>query len=184
MAAFYLVVGIVQPQDCTHDGFPAWTADQQSAMAPSWLVCSRAAAKVGRRRLPRRSRLDSNPSLLIVEPVSVRCANSGREKVRRGQRPDRDFWRQLRIPRDRDSPLPRLSRRSLGKLKTIPEAPRNRICGGLGGGAGRTRTCKQTTMSAATAAREATFASAMLLQARLCGRRAQRVHKRIPIGLA
>jgi hypothetical protein len=70
--------------------------------------------------------LDGVDSLLIVEPVSVSSANSCRETVWRGQRPGRDFWRQLCIPRYRDLALSRLLRESRGKLKTIPRAPGNR----------------------------------------------------------
>jgi hypothetical protein len=48
--------------------------------------------------------------------------------------------------------FPRLQRQSHGKSKTIPLAPGNRICAGLRGGAGRTRTCNQAIMSAAAGA--------------------------------
>jgi hypothetical protein len=88
-----------------------------------------------------------NPSLSTVEPVSVSTANSCREKVWRGQRPAPDFWAQLCIPRHRDWPLSRFPRQSLGNLKTIPQAPGNRICAGLRGGAGRTQTDHQAIMS-------------------------------------
>jgi hypothetical protein len=88
----------------------------------------------------------SNPSLSSVEPVSVRDANSCREKVGRGQRPGRDFGGDLPILPDRDWPLSGLSRQSPGKLKTIPPASGNRNCAGLRGGAGRTQTSNQPIM--------------------------------------
>jgi hypothetical protein len=47
-----------------------------------------------------------------------------------------------------ETALSRVSRRqSHGKSKAIPNAPGNRICVGLRGGAGRTRTCNQAIMS-------------------------------------
>jgi hypothetical protein len=64
-----------------------------------------------------------------IEPVSVSTGNSRRERVRRGQRLGRAFGRPLSIPRDRDWELSRLPCQSLGKLKTIPNAPGNGICG-------------------------------------------------------
>jgi len=110
---------------------------------------------------PRDPERGSGPGLghLGLEPVSVESRtglcllrNSCREKVWRGQRPGRDFWRRTPIPRDRDWPLSRLSCQSRGKLKTIPTATGNRICAGLRGGAGRTRTCKQAIMAFQSAA--------------------------------
>src|SRR5271163_4493857 len=62
------------------------------------------------------------PVSVSLEPVSVRGANSCRETVWRGQRPRRHFLRRLHILRDRDWPLPRLTRQTRGKLKTIPRA--------------------------------------------------------------
>jgi hypothetical protein len=90
---------------------------------------------------PGRHAADSNPSLSTVEPVSVSTANSRREKVFRGQRPGRDFWRGPPISRDRDSDVPRHPRQSPGKIKAIPPTPGNRSCAGLrGGGRSRGRT--------------------------------------------
>jgi hypothetical protein len=51
------------------------------------------------------------------------------------------------IPGGRDHAIPRLQRQSHGKSKTIPMAPGNRICAGLRGGPGRTRTCIQSVMT-------------------------------------
>jgi len=53
-----------------------------------------------------------------VEPVSVRDANSCREKVGRGQRPGRDFGGDLPILPYRDRPLSGLPRQSPGKFRT------------------------------------------------------------------
>jgi hypothetical protein len=96
----------------------------------------------------RSGKTKANPSLSRVEPVSVCTANSCREKVWRGQRPRRDFWRLLCIPRRRGRLLSRFPRQGPGKLKTISTAPGNRICAGLGGGLGRTRTSNQVVMNA------------------------------------
>jgi hypothetical protein len=56
------------------------------------------------------------------------------------------FSRHLPIPGGRDRAMPRLRRQSRGKSKTIPTAPEIRNCAGLGGGAGRTRTCNRAIM--------------------------------------
>jgi hypothetical protein len=50
------------------------------------------------------------------------------------------------MPVDRDRAIPCLWRQSRGKSKAIPTAPGNRICAGLRGGAGRTRTGNQPIM--------------------------------------
>jgi hypothetical protein len=90
---------------------------------------------------------DSNPSQSAAEPVSVRAGNSRRETVWRGQRLGRHFSRYRPISGDRDRAIPGLRRQSRGKSKTIPTAPGNRICAGLGGGAGRTQTDNHAIMS-------------------------------------
>jgi hypothetical protein len=83
---------------------------------------------------------DSNLSLSTFEPVSVLEPEIRREKVRRGQRLGRHFWRHSPIPGSGDRPVPRLRRQSRGQLKTIPTALGNRNCAGLRGGRPRTRT--------------------------------------------
>jgi hypothetical protein len=90
--------------------------------------------------------LNSNRSLPTFEPVSVRGREFRREKVRRGQRLGRHFWRRWPIPSGRDRTIPRLPRQSRGKSKTIPTVPGNRSCAGLRGGAGRTRNLCQAIM--------------------------------------
>jgi hypothetical protein len=105
---------------------------------------------VGRRLSPepllRLRPADSNQSQSMIEPVSSSATDSRRERVGRGQRLGRDFRSRRPIPGDRDWPLSRLSRQSRGELKTIPSAPGNRLCAGLRGGAGRTRTGNQAIM--------------------------------------
>ena len=69
---------------------------------------------------------DLNRSLPTFEPVSVREREFRWEKVWRGQRPGRHFWRHRPIPGGRDRAIPRLRRQSRGKSKTIPTAPGKR----------------------------------------------------------
>jgi hypothetical protein len=95
----------------------------------------------------------SNRSLPTFEPVSVRDWEFSREKVWRGQRPRRHFWRHQPISGDRDRAIPPLRRQSHGTSKTIPTAPGNGSYAGLGGGAGRTRTDNQPIMGAAATPR-------------------------------
>jgi hypothetical protein len=90
---------------------------------------------------------DSNRSLSTFEPVSVRDRQFCREKVLRGQRPGRNFWRHPPIPGNRDRAIRRLRRQSRGNSKTIPAAPGNRSCEGVRGGAGRTQTCNHEVMN-------------------------------------
>jgi hypothetical protein len=103
----------------------------------------------GRHRptIRRRLRLEPNQSPSKFEPVSLRTGNSRRENVCRGQRRGGVFWRHQPAPGDRDRAIPRLRRQSREKSKTIPNAPGNRNCAGLGGGAGRTQTDHQAIMS-------------------------------------
>jgi hypothetical protein len=82
---------------------------------------------------------ESNQSLLAP-------GNSRRENVCRGQRPGRRFRRHQLVCAHRDSAVPRLRLQSHGKIKTLPTAARNRLCGRLRGGAGRIRTCNQPIM--------------------------------------
>ena len=89
---------------------------------------------------------DSNQSLPTFEPASVCEGEFRRERVWRGQRLGRHFWRYRLIPGHRDRAIPCLRRQSHGKFKAIRNAPGNRICAGLRGGAGRTRTCNQAIM--------------------------------------
>ena len=117
------------------------------ATSRSYRQCSSPeSAKVGPPTRRSFGGLDSNRSLPTFEPVSVREREFRREKVWRGRRPRRHFWRHRPIPGDRDRAIPRLRRQSRGKLKTIPTAPGNRNCAGLRGGAGRTQTGNQPVM--------------------------------------
>jgi hypothetical protein len=73
---------------------------------------------------------DSNRSQSAIEPVSVRGASSCRERVWRGRRPGRRFWRRIPIARRRD-------RDSLAPLR-----PKPREVKGISAGARKPDLCR------------------------------------------
>jgi hypothetical protein len=107
-------------------------------------------------RSPRRPRLrGASYAALPPKPVSadIRTRLRSGERIPPGKGSARPETGAARlgstgpISGGRDHAIPRLQRQSHGKSKTIPMAPGNRICAGLRGGPGRTRTCIQSVMT-------------------------------------
>ena len=80
-------------------------------------------------------------SVARLRPVSVgsrtclcKRSVSRRERVWRGQRPDRDFLATTALSGHRDWDSRLCTRQSRGKLKTFPPARGNRLCARLRGG--------------------------------------------------
>jgi hypothetical protein len=90
----------------------------------------------GRHRptIRRRLRLEPNQSPSKFEPVSVSPGIPAGKTFAEGRDGAAFFGDTSRFPGDRDRAIPRLRRQSDGKSKTIPNAPGNRLCAGLGGG--------------------------------------------------